>query len=122
VRGHRSGGDRSDRVDHRILYRHGLPPGALGGQRLDHRSWHQCDPGARRFDGSDRASRTGHLRGNHRLLPARRSVRPRDRGHRDARLGRHGDRARRLRSGDRQRRRDRRNGGTAQGGAQRRRR
>jgi hypothetical protein len=81
-----------------------------------HRPRHQRHPGPRRLAGIDGAAGARHLRRHHRHLPARRPVRHRHRGDRDAGAGRHGRRARRLRSGHRQCRRHRRNGGPAQGG------
>ena len=47
---------RADR-DHRILYRHQFPPGAVDRQILGHRPRHQCDPGPGDLDGIDRAGR-----------------------------------------------------------------
>ena len=38
-------------VDHRILHRHQLPPGAIDRQGLGHRPRHQRHPGPRRLDG-----------------------------------------------------------------------
>ncbi len=55
--------------------------------------------------------------GHHRRLHAGGPVRHRHRGDDHAGAGRHGRRARRLRSGHRQRRRHRRNGGPAEGSA-----
>ncbi len=66
----------------------------------------------------DGAADGRHRRGHHRRLHARGPLRHRDRGHGDARRRRHDRRARRLRSGHRQCRRHRRDGGPAEGGPQ----
>ena len=85
---------------------------------LDHRPRHQHHPGPRGLDGSDGAAGARHHRRHHRHLQTRGPLRHRDRGHHHARARRHGGRARRLRSGHRQCRRHRRNGGPAEGRAQ----
>ena len=77
---------------------------------LGHRSRHQRDPGPRHFDGSDRAAGARHHRRHPRHLQPGRPVRHRDRDHDHAGAGRHGRGARRLRPGNRQCRRHRRNG------------
>jgi K(+)-stimulated pyrophosphate-energized sodium pump len=47
----------ADRVDHRVLHRHRLPPGEVSiAQGLGHRPRHQRDPGPGRLDGIDRAA------------------------------------------------------------------
>ena len=53
----RPGGDRRDRVDHRILHLDRVPSGALDRAELDHRPRHQRDPGPRGIDGGDGAAR-----------------------------------------------------------------
>ena len=70
------------------------------------------------LDGIDRAAGARHHRRHHHHLSAGRPVRHRHRGHHHAGAGRHGRGARRLRPGHRQRRRHRRDGGPAEGGAQ----
>ncbi len=65
----------------------------------------------------DGASGAGDRGRNHRDLPARWPLRHGDRGHHDAWARRHDCGARRLRSGHRQCRRHRRNGGIAKGSA-----
>ncbi len=56
LRHRRPGGDRADRVDHRILHRHRLPSGAVDRQGLGHRPRHQHHPGPRGIAGVDRAA------------------------------------------------------------------
>ena len=107
------GRHRPDRLDHRILYRHQLPPGPVDRPGLADRPRHQRHPGPRDQPRIDGAADARDLRRHHRLLPARRPDRHRLRGDRDAGAGRHGRRARRLRPGHRQCRRHRRNGGPA---------
>jgi K(+)-stimulated pyrophosphate-energized sodium pump len=69
-------------VDHRILHRHRLPPGALDRPGFGHRPRHQRHPGPRRLARIDRAAGARHHRRHHRHLSARRPVRHRHRGHR----------------------------------------
>ena len=109
----------ADHLDHRILHRHQLPPGA------------SRSPRPRSPATAPTSSRASRSRWNSTALPAlviiagilvtysaRRPVRHRHRGDHDAGARRHGRRARRLRSGHRQCRRHRRNGGPAEGSAQ----
>ena len=56
LRAGRPGGDRRHRLDHRILHRDRIPPGALDRAELDHRPRHQRDPGPGDLDGGDRAA------------------------------------------------------------------
>ena len=56
LRHRRPGGDRADRVDHRILHRHRLSSGAVDRQGLGHRPRHQHHPGPRGLAGVDRAA------------------------------------------------------------------
>ncbi len=53
----RPGGHRPDRGDHRILHRHQLPPGEVGGPGLGLGSRHQRDPGPGHVAGVHRRSR-----------------------------------------------------------------
>ena len=100
-------------LDHRILYRHQLPPGPVDRQGLADRPRHQRHPGPGDQPRIDRAADARHRRRGDRCLPARRRDRRRLRRDRDAGAGRHGRGARRLRPGHRQCRRHRRNGGPA---------
>ena len=103
----------ADRLDHRILHRHQLPPGPLDRQGVGDRPRHQRHPGPGDQPRIDRAADARHRRRHHRRLSARRPHRHRLRRDRDARARRHGRRARRLRPGHRQCRRHRRDGGPA---------
>ena len=104
---------RRSRLDHRILYRHQLPPGPVDRPRLADRPRHQRHPGPRDQPRIDRAADARHRRRGDRRLSARRRDRRRLRRDLDAGAGRHGRGARRLRPGHRQCRRHRRNGGPA---------
>ena len=107
-----------DHLDHRILYRHPLPPGAVDRARLDHRPRHQHHPGPGGIARSDRApDHRDHRRHPHHLRHCR-AVRHRHRGDHDAGARRYGGGARCLRPGHRQCRRHRRDGRPAEGGAQ----
>ena len=108
---------RADR-DHRILYRHQFPPGAVHRQILGHRPRHQCDPGPGDFDGIHGACRAGDLCRHHRHLFAGGPVRHRHRGEHHAVAGGHGGGAGCIRSGHRQCRRHRGNGGSGRRCAQ----
>ena len=61
-------GHRLHRLDHRILHRDRIPPGAQHRAKLDHRPRHQRDPGPRRVDGGDGAAGHRDLRRHHRVL------------------------------------------------------
>ena len=52
LRHRRACGDRADHLDHRILYRHQLSPGALDRAGVGDRPRHQCHPGSRGVAGS----------------------------------------------------------------------
>ena len=109
---HRPGRHRADRVDHRILYRHQLPPGAVDRPRLARPATAPTSSRASPSALNSTALPTHrHRRRPDRELPARGLPRRRLRGFGDARARRHGRRARRLRPGHRQCRRNRRNGG-----------
>ena len=54
--------DRADRVDHRILHLHRVPPGAQHRAGLDHRARHQRHPGPGDLDGIDGAAGAGDQR------------------------------------------------------------
>ncbi len=56
LRPDRPGGDRGDRVDHRILHRDRVPSGAVDRAEFHHRARHQRHPGPRGVDGGDRAA------------------------------------------------------------------
>ena len=109
----RPGGDRRDRVDHRILHRDRVPPGALDRAELHHRPRHQRDPGPGGVDGGDRAAGDRHLHRHRRDLHGRRPVRHRGGSDHHAVARRHDRGTGRLRPGDRQRRRHRRDGRSA---------
>ena len=98
------------RVDHRILHRDRVPPGALDRAELHHRPRHQRDPGPRRVDGGDRAAGDRDLHRHRGDLHGRRPVRHRGGGDHHAVARRHDRGTGRLRPGDRQRRRHRRDG------------
>ena len=85
---------------------------------LGHRPRHQRHPGPGDLDGIDRAAGASSSSPASSSPTAGRPVRHRHRRDHHAGAGRHGRRARRLRPGHRQRRRHRRDGGPAQGGAQ----
>ena len=73
LRHRRAGRDRPDRLDHRILHRHGLPAGEVDRQSLGHRARHQRHPGPGHLAGVDRAAGHGHHRRHHRHLHAGRA-------------------------------------------------
>ena len=100
-------------VDHRLLHGRQPPPGAEHRQVLHHRPRHQRDPGPGRLDGVDRPAGAGDLRRHPDLLPRGRPVRHRHRRQHHAGAGRARGQPRRLRPGDRQCRRHRRDGGPA---------
>ena len=50
----------ADRLDHRILHRHRLSPGAVDRQGVGFGPWHQRHPGPCRVDGIDGAADAGH--------------------------------------------------------------
>ncbi len=87
-------------------------PGARHRQGVGDRPRHQCDPGPGGFDGIDGVAGPGDLRRHRRHLSAGGPVRHRHRGLHHAVAGRHDRGAGRLRSGHRQCRRHRRNGGS----------
>ena len=62
VRPRRPRADRPHRLDHRVLHRHRLPPGALDQPGLGHRPRHQRHPGPRGVARSDRAADARHRR------------------------------------------------------------
>jgi len=92
--------------------------GSVRGQSLHHRpcDQHHCRSG--HFDEGLRLASAGDLRGHLRVVPPGRPVRHRGGRHLDAVDDRHHRRAGRLRTDHRQRRRHRRDGGSAQGGSQ----
>ena len=100
-------------VDHRVLHRDRVPPGALDRAELHHRPRHQRHPGPRRLDGVDRAAGDRHLHRHRGDVHGRRPVRHRGGGDHHAVARRHDRGAGRLRPGHRQRRRHRRDGGPA---------
>ena len=56
---------RPDRLDHRVLHRHGQAPGGVDRPGVGHRPRHQRDPGPRGIAGIDRAARHRHRRRHH---------------------------------------------------------
>ena len=57
------GRHRPDHLDHRVLHRHEVPPGALDRQGVGDRPRHQRDPGSGDQPGIDRSADAGHRRG-----------------------------------------------------------
>ncbi len=115
----RAGADRAAGLDHRVLHRHPVCPGAPHRAGFDHRSRHQHHCRFGRVDALDRLAGALRLRRHLGGLSVGRSVRHCDRRHLDAEHGRHRGRARLLRPDHRQRRRHCRNGRTAQERARR---
>ena len=62
LRHRRSCGHRTDHLDHRVLHRHQLSPGAIHRRCLADRPRHQCDPGPGDIARSHRAAGTGDHR------------------------------------------------------------
>ncbi len=118
VRHRRPGRHRAPHRRHGILYGHELPPRALDRRGVEDRPRHQRHPGPCRVARGDRAAGADHRGRHHRLLQHRGAVRHCHCRHRHAVAGRRGGGARRLRAGDRQRRRHCRDGGAARGDPQ----
>ncbi len=118
VRRRRPGGDGGPHRRHGILHGHQLPPRAIDCRGIEDRPRHQRHPGPCRVARGDRAAGADHRCRHHRLEQYRRAVRHRHRRHRHAVAGGRRGGARRLRSGHRQRRRHRRDGGPAEGDPQ----
>ena len=116
-RGHRA--DGADGDHHRVLHRHRLRAGEARGGSLHQGARDQHHRGHRRVDALDRVAGALGVRGDLGGLRARRPLRHRDRGHLHAVDGGHHRGARRLRPDHRQRGRHRRDGGAAEGSAQR---
>jgi K(+)-stimulated pyrophosphate-energized sodium pump len=88
--------DRFPGLDHGVLHRDAVQAGAACCQCVGHRARNQHDCGPRRVDAIDRVAGDGGLRGDLRLVLARRPVRHRDRGDLDAVDGGHHRCARRY--------------------------